>query len=162
MMLPLPSPRCSIMYWPTYIVEAFQGGFCCPFVARLPTHLSLVWEGTQMSLFRYNRNVAVVLNLCDAVSNFYNLLLIVRIKSSTKDQFKSRATCIVMWNSADQISITADELRFLKQHHREQGHQAWRRSSHILNVSFIHQKWHVASGMDAVVQWHPAIMITPL
>ena len=77
-----------------------------------------------MSLFRYNRNVAVVLNLCDAVSNFYNLLLIVRIKSSTKDQFKSRATCIVMWNSADQISITADELRFLKQHHREQGHQA--------------------------------------
>ena len=148
-MLPLPSSRCSIMYWPTYNVEAFQGVFWCPFAAGLPTHLSLVWEGTQMSLslFRYNVNVAVVLNLCDAVSNFYNLLLIVRIKSSTKDRFKSRA--IVVWNSADHISITADELWFLKQHHREQGHQAWQRSSHILNVSFIHQNEHVASGMDA-------------
>ena len=31
------------------------------------------------SLFRYNTNVAVVLNLCDAVSNFYNLLLLVPV-----------------------------------------------------------------------------------
>ena len=71
-----------------------------------------------LSLFHYNTNVAIILNLCDAVSNFYNLLLIVGIKSSTKGRFKSCA--IVVWNSADQISISANELRFLKQ----QGHQA--------------------------------------
>ena len=75
-----------------------------------------------LSLFRYNTNFAIILNLCDAVSNLYNLLLIVGVKSSTKGRFKSCA--IVVWNSADQISISANELRFLKQ----QGHQAWWRS----------------------------------
>ena len=32
-----------------------------------------------LSLFRRNKNVAVAQNLCDAVSNFYNLLLFVLI-----------------------------------------------------------------------------------
>ena len=32
-----------------------------------------------LSLFRYNKNVAVAQNLRDAVSNFYNLLLFVLI-----------------------------------------------------------------------------------
>ena len=32
-----------------------------------------------LSLFRYNANVAVMLNLCNAVSNFYNLLLFVPV-----------------------------------------------------------------------------------
>ena len=32
-----------------------------------------------LSLFRYNTNVAFVLNLCDSVSNFYNLLLLMPV-----------------------------------------------------------------------------------
>ena len=59
-----------------------------PFKGVFDVALSLVWqpicrlfgkEQMSLSLFRYNANVAVMLNLCDAVSNFYNLLLFVPV-----------------------------------------------------------------------------------
>ena len=57
-----------------------------PFKGVFDVALSLVCQPTcrlfgrdkmSLSLFSYYTNVAVIPNLCDAVSNFYNLLLIV-------------------------------------------------------------------------------------
>ena len=64
----------------THYLEAFQGGF--------DVALSLVYQPTcrlfgkrqmSLSLFCYNTKVAVVLNLWDAASNFYNLPLLVHL-----------------------------------------------------------------------------------
>ena len=49
-----------------------------------------------LSLFCYNTNVAVVLNLCDAVSNFYNLLLLVPV-SEDKPHISLRKTLGIIY-----------------------------------------------------------------
>ena len=41
-----------------------------------------------LSLFRYSANVTVVLNLCDAVSNFYNLQLLMPISEDQPPDYK--------------------------------------------------------------------------
>ena len=47
-----------------------------------------------LSLFCYNTNVTVVLNLCDAVSNFYNLLLLVPVSEDQPHISLHVALCI--------------------------------------------------------------------
>ena len=59
-----------------------------------------------LSLFCYNTNVAAVLNLSDAVSNFYNLLIVSAPKrKSTTHKFTYNFTCKFLISSLE-IKVT--------------------------------------------------------